>query len=135
MEKLSEIGDDIQLTAGATYQFWKHVMQLMIHIGSLGKISFETERASVPEEKLQDIEGKYFKLKFKNPQPNLGPGSTEYITPIEDTLIVHEVDQTDALFIEDGKVMQEQLEKLSDAWYVFAALGLAFALAAYWIYR
>lgn len=31
--------------------------------------------------------------------------------------------------------MQEQLEKLSDAWYVFAILGLAFAIAAYWIYR
>ena len=110
-------------------------MQLVIHIGSLGKVSFTTERESLPEEKLQDIEGRYLKLKFKNPQPKLTPGSTEYITPIEDTLIVHEVDQTDALFIEDSKLMQEQLEKLSDAWYVFAILGLAFAIAAYWIYR
>lgn len=92
MEKLSEIGDDINLTAGATFQFWKHVMQLVIHIGSLGKVSFPTERESLPEEKLQDIEGRYLKLKFKNPHPNLTPGSTEYITPIEDTLIVHEVD-------------------------------------------
>lgn len=32
----------------------------------------------------------------------MNPGSTEYITPIEDTLIVHEVDQSDALFIEDS---------------------------------
>ena len=95
------------MTANATYQFWKHVMQLLIHLGSIGTIKFDEERTKLPEEKLADIEGKYLKLKFKNPNPNINPGSTEYITPIEDTLIVHEVDQTDALFIEDSQRMQE----------------------------
>ena len=68
----------------------------------MGTINYEKEREKLPEENLWNIEGKYLKLKFKNPHPNMNPGSTEYITPIEDTLIVHEVDQSDALFIEDS---------------------------------
>ena len=62
MEKLSQIGDDIQVAASSTYIFWKHVMQLLVEIGSVGTITFEEERQVIPEEKLSNIDGRYLKL-------------------------------------------------------------------------
>ena len=67
-------------------------MQLLVQIGSVGTITFEEERQVFPEEKLSDIDGRYLKLKFKNPHPVKSPSLPENLTPIDDTLIVHEID-------------------------------------------
>ena len=67
-------------------------MQILVQIGSAGTISFDEERQVLPEEKLSDIEGRYLKLKFKNPHPVNNPSSLENLTPIDETLIVHEID-------------------------------------------
>jgi hypothetical protein len=44
MDKLGDIGDDIMIGAHATYNFWKHVLQLLLELFSFGFIHFEKEK-------------------------------------------------------------------------------------------
>ena len=55
MEKLSELGGDIQELSAIAVQFWKHIGQLLIEVGSAGSITFDEERKEMPEEQLSDI--------------------------------------------------------------------------------
>ena len=102
MEKLSQISSDVQVGTTAAYNFWKHVAQLLVEMGSIGTIKFEEERKSFPEEQLSDIKGRYFKLKFKNPNPIRNTGPLEYLTPIDETLLGQDGTDTDTFFIDDS---------------------------------
>ena len=86
MEKLSEINDDYQTASNAAINFFKHAGQLLVQMGSLGNIRFEEERKTIPEERLSDLEGRYLKLTFKNPNPIRNPGPPKYLTPIDEKL-------------------------------------------------
>ena len=107
MDKISEIGGDISELSETAISFWKHVGQLLIEVGSAGAITFDEERKEMPEEQLSEIQGKYLKLKFKNPTPVRGPEPLDYSTPINETLLGQDSTDADPLFFDDSKQMQE----------------------------
>ena len=104
MEKLSEIGNDLKVGSNAVWLFWKHFGQLLVYAGSIGTVTFEEEeKKSIPEEDLSEIEGRYFKLKFKNKNP---VQDIEFTTPIDETLIGQDSSETESLFFDDSEQMR-----------------------------
>ena len=89
----------------------------------------------MPEEQLADIEGKYLKLKFKNPTPARHPGPLDYTTPIDETLLGQDSTDADSLVFDDSMKMREQMEKLNEQWHVFVILMIVFAMIAFFIHR
>ena len=65
MDKLGAIGSDIAMGATATYNFWKHVFQLLLELCTFGYLQFELEREKISESSLKDIHGRYIKFKAK----------------------------------------------------------------------
>ena len=153
MEKLGEIGVDIETGARATYNFWRHVFQLLIELFSFGYIHFEKDKEVFREQKLSEVQGTYLKLKFKNPpaesvapeQPwfdmekwtsdqNLGQEGE--LTPMENTMVNQDIfDGSDGLFIENSQQFMDDMQKINEMGALFMALGVLFALVSLLIYK
>ena len=65
MDKLSAIGNDVYVGASATVNFWKHISQLLLELGTFGYLQFELEREKISEASLKEINGRYLKFKVK----------------------------------------------------------------------
>ena len=107
MEKITEIGGDISELSEIAISFWKHIGQLLIEVGSAGAITFDEERKEIPEEQLSEIQGKYLKLKFKNPTPVRHSKPLDYSTPIDEILLGQDSTDAESVFFDDSKQMRE----------------------------
>ena len=87
--------------------YFKHFAQLLVEIGSIGTIQFEEERKTIPEDRLPDIEGRYLKLRFKNPNPIIQRGAQKFITPDDSKLLAQDVHESEALIFDDNLQMQQ----------------------------
>ena len=86
------------------------------------------------EHSLKDLQGRY--LKFKVKQPAGGGVAPEIaLTPLGETLVVHDSSEGFEGFMEDSPEFLAQIEQLNEVWYVFVGMAIVLAVLAFFIHR